>query len=86
MGFFTPRFLKDARLLSEGASKTLHHHRDLLKKEQILSLEGLIGVERPPEQCEPQRGHDDEEEASDPLVLHPMNSRGNDSIHAWGAC
>ena len=43
MGFFTPRFLKDARLLSEGASKTLHHHRDLLKKEQILSLEGLIG-------------------------------------------
>ena len=44
MGFFTPRFLKDARLLSEGASKTLHHHRDLLKKEQILSLEGLIGA------------------------------------------
>lgn len=44
MGFFTPRYLKDARLLSEGAAKTLHHHRDLLTKEQILSLEKLIGA------------------------------------------
>ena len=42
MGFFTPRYLKDALLLSEGASKTLHHHRDLLKRDQILTLEGLI--------------------------------------------
>lgn len=42
MGFFTPRYIKDARLLSEGASKTLHHHSDLLKKEQISSLQHLI--------------------------------------------
>lgn len=42
MGLFTPRFLKDARLLSEGASKTLHLHRDLLSREQIMRLEALL--------------------------------------------
>ena len=42
MGFFTPRYIKDARLLSEGASKTLHHHRDLLNKGQIAKLQELI--------------------------------------------
>jgi signal peptidase I len=42
MGLFTPRFLKDARLLSEGASKTLHLHRDLLSREQIMKLEALL--------------------------------------------
>jgi len=42
MGFFTPRHIKDARLLSEGASKTLHHHRDLLKADQIERLQELV--------------------------------------------
>lgn len=42
MGFFTPRYLKDAGLLSEAASKTLHHHRDLLKEGEILRLQNLI--------------------------------------------
>ena len=42
MGFFTPRYIKDARLLCEGASKTLHHHRDLLNKGQIAKLQELI--------------------------------------------
>ena len=42
MGFFTPRFIKEARILSEGASKTLHHHRDLLGEGQIASLQELI--------------------------------------------
>jgi signal peptidase I len=44
MGLFTPRFLKDARLLSEGASKTLHLHRDLLTQAEILKLKGLVGA------------------------------------------
>jgi len=42
MGLFTPRFLKDARLLHEGADKTLHLHRDLLSGEQIIKLETLL--------------------------------------------
>ena len=42
MGFFTPRYLKQARNLLEGASKTLHHHRDILRPEQRLSLEQCI--------------------------------------------
>ena len=42
MGLFTPRFLKDALLLSEGASKTLHLHRDLLSRDQIKKLEALL--------------------------------------------
>ena len=42
MGFFTPRFIKEARILSEGGSKTLHHHRDLLGEGQISSLQKLI--------------------------------------------
>jgi len=42
MGLFTPRYIKEAQLLAEGASKTLHHHRDLLKKDQISSLQELI--------------------------------------------
>ena len=42
MGLFTPRYLKDARLLSEGASKTLHHHRDLLSERDISRLQGLV--------------------------------------------
>lgn len=42
IGFFTPRYLKEARLLAEGASKTLHHHRDLLTSEKIMRLEGLL--------------------------------------------
>ena len=42
MGFFTPRYIKDARLLSEGAAKTLHHHLDLLNADQIAQLQGLI--------------------------------------------
>ena len=42
MGFFTPRHIKDARLLSEGASKTLHQHRDLLKEAEIERLQSLI--------------------------------------------
>lgn len=42
MVLFTSHYLKDARLLSEGAAKTLHHHRDLLKDDQVNSLEGLI--------------------------------------------
>lgn len=42
MGLFTPRYIKDARLLSEGASKTLHHHRDILRPDQVATLETLI--------------------------------------------
>ena len=42
MGFFTPRHIKEARLLSEGAAKTLHHHRDLLKDEESGRLASLI--------------------------------------------
>lgn len=43
MGLFTPRHIKDALLLKEGASKTLHHHRDLLTPEETSRLEQLIG-------------------------------------------
>jgi len=42
IGLFTPRFLKDARLLSEGASRTLHQNRDLLAPGDILRLEGQL--------------------------------------------
>lgn len=42
MGFFSPRYLKEARILSEAASKTLHHYRDLLTEGQISRLQGLI--------------------------------------------
>lgn len=42
MGLFTPRYLKDARLLSEGASKVLHLHRDLLSQAEIGQLGGLV--------------------------------------------
>lgn len=42
MGFFTPRYLKDATLLSEAASKTLHQHLDLLKDGEIVRLQDLI--------------------------------------------
>lgn len=44
MGLFTPRFLKDARLLSEGASRILHQHRDLLPPDRIYRLESLIAA------------------------------------------
>ena len=44
MGFFTPRYLKDASLLSEAASKTLHQHRDLLKDSEITRLQELIAA------------------------------------------
>jgi len=44
MGLFTPRYLKDARFLSEAASKTLHHHRDLLREDQITGLQGQIAA------------------------------------------
>lgn len=44
MGLFTPRYLKDARFLSEAASKTLHHHRDLLREDQISALRGRIAA------------------------------------------
>lgn len=39
MGFFTPHYLKEARNLIEGASKTLHHYRDILRMDQCLTLE-----------------------------------------------
>ena len=42
MGFFTSRYLKEAALLSEAASKTLHLHRDLLKEGEIVRLQQLI--------------------------------------------
>jgi signal peptidase I len=42
MGFFTPRYLKDASLLSEAAAKTLHQHRDQLKDGEITRLHSLI--------------------------------------------
>ena len=42
MGFFTPRHIKEARLLSEAASKSLHHHRDLLGERESLRLSSLI--------------------------------------------
>jgi signal peptidase I len=35
MGLFTPRYLKEARALLEGASKVLHQHGDLLDSEAI---------------------------------------------------
>jgi signal peptidase I len=42
MGFFTPRHIKDARLLSEGAAKTLHQQRDLLEDDEVKRLGHLI--------------------------------------------
>jgi signal peptidase I len=42
LGFFQPRFLKDARLLAEGASKSLHQHRDLLSETERIRLQSLI--------------------------------------------
>jgi signal peptidase I len=42
MGFFTPHYLKQARNLLEGAAKTLHHYRDLLSRENLLTLEQCI--------------------------------------------
>lgn len=42
MGFFTPSYLKQARNLLEGAAKTLHHYRDILREDQRLSLEQCI--------------------------------------------
>jgi|GEM_PF-702124 len=39
MGFFTPHYLKEARNLIEGASKTLHHYRDILRMDQCRTLE-----------------------------------------------
>ena len=44
MGLFTPRYLKDARFLSEAATKTLHHHRDLLRQDQIATLQERIAT------------------------------------------
>lgn len=45
MGFFTPRYLKQARLLLEGATKTLHHYRDILPMDQCQSLEqSIVGL------------------------------------------
>ncbi len=41
-GFLTPRHIKDARLLAEGASKTLHHHSDLLPEESVSRLSLMI--------------------------------------------
>jgi len=42
MGLFTPRYLKEARNLLEGASKTFHHHIDLLSVAQRKSLAETI--------------------------------------------
>ena len=39
MGFFTPKYLQQARNLLEAAAKTLHHYRDLLADQQRLPLE-----------------------------------------------
>jgi signal peptidase I len=39
IGFLTPRFIKDARLLAEGAAKTLHERRDLLSGKETARLE-----------------------------------------------
>jgi signal peptidase I len=46
MGLFTPRYLQQARDLFEGASKTLHHHHDILDEPQRLSLEQAISALR----------------------------------------
>ncbi len=46
MGLFTPRYLKQARDLLEGASKPLHHHRDILSAPQRHSLEQAIDALR----------------------------------------
>lgn len=42
MGFFTPRHIKEARLLSEAAAKSLHHHRDLLTEGDASGLRSLV--------------------------------------------
>jgi len=42
MGFFTPTYLKHAHNLLEGALKTLHHHKDILKESQKDSLNKAI--------------------------------------------
>lgn len=42
MGFFTPAYLKEALNLEQGASKVLHHHRDLLSEKKRTSLENLL--------------------------------------------
>jgi signal peptidase I len=42
MGFFTPNYLKQARSLLEGAAKTLHHYRDILKEDQLSELEKCV--------------------------------------------
>lgn len=42
MGLFTPRYIKDALLLKEGAAKTLHHNRDLLSPVEVSRLDRLI--------------------------------------------
>ncbi len=45
MGLFTPRYLKDARNLLEGASKVLHQHGDLLPKEEFQrGTSSLVGL------------------------------------------
>ena len=46
MGLFTPRYLKQSRALLEAASRMLHHHRDLLNDQQILSLQGTLATLR----------------------------------------
>jgi signal peptidase I len=42
MGFFTPAYLKEAIHLEQGASKVLHHHRDLLSEKACTSLEKTL--------------------------------------------
>jgi signal peptidase I len=42
MGLFTPRHIKDGRLLAEGAAKTLHQYRDLLSEFQIKNLAAKV--------------------------------------------
>jgi len=46
MGLFTPRYLKQSRDLLEAASRMLHHQRDLLSDQQILSLQGSLATLR----------------------------------------
>ena len=42
MGLFTPRYLKTARDLADGAAKILHHHRDVLSESQSSALEKAL--------------------------------------------
>jgi signal peptidase I len=42
MGFFTPRHLKEGRLLHEGASKLLHRSRDILSESQLNEAESTL--------------------------------------------